>query len=709
VFVGVLPVFLFSGFIIDRLVEAQRRESEDLLTRTANELILAFDQEINSTIRTLEAMAQSEHLRRNDLKTYHGIASRILKTQPTWKNILILNTNGERLVSARFKYGQDIGKAIEPVSLAELLKTDQPTIGNIAFSKNQQDPAFAVRVPVHDDQGKIKLVLTAVISLKSTQELVTRFSTVPGEWVRALVDRNGTLGARSRTPEKFLGQSSSETLRKLIEKKFEGIDKTETLEKVRAYTSVARSKISGWSAAIAVPQDVLIAEAENTQWTSLFISLAMLFFSSIAAFYIATRLTRSIRAGSDGAAMLAKGLTPEIPSSPITEVEELRTSLLSASKLLQSRDKAKGEFLANMSHELRTPLGIILGMTDLLSKEAVPAEEQSRIWEIVQRNGQQLLRLINDILDFSKIEAERLVIEKINFNLRDLVADVTEDFSAMASIKEISLKLEIDKNVPEIVTSDPVRVRQVISNLIDNALKFTNKGYVETKVTCVDSQNIKITVKDTGIGLDEKQQGRLFKDFTQGDSSHTRKYGGTGLGLSLSRKLARLLKGDVRLVRSFPHEGSEFEFIFNIGVAESASEGPACASVTDKKPLRFRKGAKILLAEDSPDIASLVKLYLKPTGIEIDIATDGAIAVELAKVGSYDLILMDIQMPKMDGYEATGIIRAMGMKTPIIALTAHALDEHRNRAMATGFSAFLTKPIKKNELLEVLAGYHQLT
>ena len=700
VLVAVVPMLVFSGFVVQKLVESKRLESEELLLRSANELALAFDQEVVMAIHTLTAMSESTVLRRGEFNVYHAQLGRILKAQKTWKNILLLDITGNRILSARHPYGQGGGPAVDPDSFQAVLATGRPAVGNIKtrLTKGSNDVAFAVRVPVVVN-GSPKYVLSAVMDIDSIQSLVNRFSTVRGEWVRAISDRNGMLAARSRQPEKFVGGPVSETLRKLLLSRSTGIHETFTLEGIPAYTAIGVAPLSGWYSAIAVPRNVLTAQALNVQKTSLIIGFVLLLISASATVLISRHIVRSIKAGSQAAATLAKGITPQMPPSAIKELAELRSSLLSASDLLQTRERAKSEFLANMSHELRTPLGIVLGMSELLSKDTIPNDERPKTWEILRRNGQQLLRLINDILDFSKADANRLVVEKIEFNLRGLVAAVVEDFSAVASRKNVALILHQDPSAPETVVSDPVRVRQVVSNLVDNAVKFTNSGSVDVYLKG-DSRHPVICVDDTGIGLSEDQQKRLFQEFTQGDSSHTRKYGGTGLGLTLSRKVAKLLGGDVILLRSAVNSGSAFQFNF-----KNDREAVITESTGPRKPdavTRFKDGTRLLLAEDSPDNVSLVKLLLKSTGALLDVAKNGAEAVELALGNPYDLILMDIQMPEKDGYDATLLIRESGIKIPIVALTAHALDEHRSRALAVGCSDFLTKPIVKTELLEVL-------
>ncbi len=476
---------------------------------------------------------------------------------------------------------------------------------------------------------------------------------------------------------------------------------TLTLDNVRGVSTFRRGPYSGWYVSVALPLDVLEAEARSTQRGVLIVALFVVLLSAASTVFYSARIKRAIRASSEGAAVLARGEIPDMKRSRISELEDLRRSLVSASELLRSRERAKSDFLANMSHELRTPLGIVLGMTDLLSKDDVAPEDRARSWEIVKRNGRQLLRLIDDILDVSKVDAKSLTIEGVDFSLNDLTSSIVEDFTPRARENGIEIKFVRDAGSRDLINSDPVRVRQVVSNLVGNAVKFTHQGVVTVRHHSSPGDLVRLTVSDTGIGLDENQRAKLFTAFSQGDETHSRRYGGTGLGLSLSRKLAQLLGGDVVLLESRPGEGSVFEFTFRPNPSTAAFDARV-VETRARSEHGIPKGTRILLAEDSADNVALIETYLKRSGAQVSIASNGIVALELVEKGRFDLILMDIQMPDMDGYEATRIMRERGVTTPIVALTAHALDEHRSRALSGGFSDYLTKPIPRDALIETI-------
>lgn len=710
VIIATVPMMLLSGVVMNRLLKNTYDSSKRLLVKTADEMVMGVDHEIRTTIRTLEALSVVASLKRHNLKSFRNVIAQVNKTQNTWATIFLHDSKGKWLLNAEQPYGTKFGPPLEPESLLKTIATGRPTIGKIIRIPKDMLPSsygFAVRVPVKDQDNKVIYVLSAIITSDGLNNLMNRYGTAPNEWVRSLVDANGIVAARSRNPDKYIGGPATDTMLHFLNEKGQGLEAMKTLDGISAYTAFSTASFSGWHSAIAVPAEVLEAKTTDAKRTIVIMALAMFVLSTLVTLYFARWLRKTIKAGSDSAAVLAQGQVPKMEPSAITEVDTLRNSLLSASQLLRSRDRAKSEFLANMSHELRTPLGIVTGMIDLISNNVIPDDELNKSWEIVKRNGDQLLRLIDDILDLSKVEARRLNVEKIDFSIRDLVSLVVEDFSPKADERGIQLRTAFEERSPTIINTDPVRIKQIIYNLVGNAVKFTHKGHVEIRLHALNENVVRITVSDTGIGLNEQQQSVLFSEFTQGDSSHTRKYGGTGLGLSLSRKLARLLGGDVVLIASQPNKGSIFEITFQTYAKEVFSEvetsaDPKIETIKKSDPA---KTAKILLAEDSPDNVILIKAYLKQMKLDIEVAHNGLEALNLANTKNFDLILMDIQMPDMDGYEATRLLRAAGVQIPIVALTAHALTEHRTKALDAGFSDFLTKPIERERLIKVLHKY----
>ncbi len=378
----------------------------------------------------------------------------------------------------------------------------------------------------------------------------------------------------------------------------------------------------------------------------------------------------------------------------------------------EAANSAKSEFLANMSHEIRTPMNAIIGFSEVLAEQDL-TEEQREYVGIILRSGKALVELINDILDFSKIEAGRLSVEMANFSLARVLACVESIGRPRAEERNIAFDIIIGDDVPAHICSDAARLRQCLINLVGNAVKFTEQGHVHLKLSRREEEGramIRFDVEDTGIGIAEDKQEAIFDSFTQEDSATTRKYGGTGLGLAITRQLAELLGGRLEL-SSEQGKGSTFSLILPTGITRSEAAEQNLSR--DELAVSHREDeaevmevpqmkGRILVAEDTPTNQALVKLLLQKMGFSVDLAADGCQAVDKAQAQSFDMILMDMQMPNMDGYEATRRLRKVGLQTPIIALTAHAMTGDRQKCLAAGCTDYLTKPIDRSKLLDVL-------
>lgn len=401
----------------------------------------------------------------------------------------------------------------------------------------------------------------------------------------------------------------------------------------------------------------------------------------------------------------------ELESRVQERTADLEQALLrekKAKELAEEATKSKMTFLANMSHEIRTPMNAILGFADLLSFEKLTDEQQEFLARI-QVNGTLLLRIIDDILDLSKFEAGKMPIEKSALTYMDLVEEVVSSLSLMAQKKGILIEIEKTNDLPNEIYSDPVRLRQILVNLLGNALKFSNKGPIKIRVKSEKADGktqIATEVQDFGIGISEEGQRHIFQAFGQADSSIIRKFGGTGLGLVLSRHFARALGGNLSLLTSKEGEGSTFIFTIVSDHDEHLKETSARKKMTPKAPITLQDFAgqtvRVLLADDLADNQILIRRYLKSESFQVDFANDGFEAIQKAQENDYDVILMDVQMPGMDGLQATRKLRAQGYKRPIIALTAQALQEEIEKSLEAGCDAHLTKPIHRADLLRAL-------
>jgi signal transduction histidine kinase len=396
-------------------------------------------------------------------------------------------------------------------------------------------------------------------------------------------------------------------------------------------------------------------------------------------------------------------------------VAERTSALEEASHAAQEATRAKSAFLANMSHEIRTPMTAILGYADLMVDHSQTPSERLDSIQTIRRNAAHLLALINDILDLSKIEAGKMTVEEVEMSPVQVVTDVAMLMRGRAAEKGLAFAVEYRGPFLRMCRSDPTRLRQILLNLVGNAIKFTQSGGVRivcSLITCAeaDQNRIRFDVIDTGIGLTNEQQSRLFGAFVQADASTSRKFGGTGLGLNISRRLAQMLGGDI-FIHSVVNEGSMFSVEVRTGpIAEgiqiTSEEAMAMqpASRPVEAPLPSIDGARILLAEDGPDNQRLLTFVLRKAGAQVTLAENGRIALETALASRpFDAILMDMQMPEMDGYTAARRLRSNGYEGPIIALTANAMAGDRDLCLNAGCDDYATKPIDRRALLEAVS------
>ncbi len=483
--------------------------------------------------------------------------------------------------------------------------------------------------------------------------------------------------------------------------------------------------------ATTAPRAQLLAPVRELTVRLLIVSALIVALCGMIALVIARRLTSPLAAMTTSIQTYATGEGElNLPVGRDDELGELARAFRDLTHALEkalvdadASSRSKGEFLANMSHEIRTPLAAILGYVELLeSDEEIRADKQEldSALTTVRTNAHHLMTIINDILDMSKVEAGRMSFEKLEFSLVDLVVEVADLLGPRARGKEIQLEVKYASRVPTQITTDPTRLRQILLNLVGNAIKFTEVGGVILEISCTtDPAQLKIRVEDTGIGMTEAELESItrFEPFTQADSSTTRRYGGTGLGLKISKALVHLLGGNLEVTSEYGR-GSVFTFTIDAGdLSQREFVNPDRVRRSDPRSANTRvpadrksqaaaplEAARILLVEDAPDNQRLISHFLRRAGAEVEIVVNGQLAIDAVSARAKDalpqLILMDMQMPIRDGYSATQALRELGFNHPIIALTAHAMSGDRNRCLACGCDDFVTKPINRPDFIE---------
>jgi PAS domain S-box-containing protein len=406
-----------------------------------------------------------------------------------------------------------------------------------------------------------------------------------------------------------------------------------------------------------------------------------------------------------------------VVASDVSKFIGIENELISAKLAAEVANETKSAFLANMSHEIRTPLGAIIGFSELMLNGEMTHSEKMNHVEVIKRNGKLLSAIINDILDLSKVESGKIEFEKMDVSLKDLLTEMIVLLNLEATGKGIRLEVVSEGPIPNVIKTDPTRLRQILFNIVGNAIKFTDKGSVEVLVKLYkkDDKKLAFYIKDTGTGISRENIVRLFSPFSQADVTTTRKFGGTGLGLVLAKKLASALGGDVVLFESTIGVGSTFIITVDHGqdlskISTSIEKSwPAVAEIEPDSKSLFKKSElsklDVLVVDDSHDNLLFIQKVLSLSGAKVETAPNGKLGIEKAMSKHFDVILMDLQMPEMDGYEAAKELRRLNYDRPIIALTAHAMKEERKRTLASGFDDHITKPVDRKFLIQTLSTY----
>ena len=689
---------------------------------------------------------------------------------PAFRTLALVDMQGT-LKSADPMRGAN-GHSILGLSLADrdyvkkTIATGQPFVSEVFVSREMgADPIVMLTVPVNDQKNKMAGITGGSLRCSNFHQLLESISYMTHRELLILDQQNRVIFASSGAPFKPLENLSGSPMltaaRNSTKKAFRTERASKNARVEKWLTSMTRTK-AGWTIVLSQPLSVIVAESASFYFVTAIWVMIGLVISTLGARQLSKSLTRPVeglaerigRGVMNGGALQPTELPANAPleivqlvhdfdemavrlsdsyrqlQSALSDRERLNEELANVLADLETRVRArtaeladakeraeeasrlKSEFLANMSHEIRTPMNGFMGMLDVLLETPL-AEDQRDYVETARVSAGALLEILRDILDFSKIEAGRMELDPVPISIAALVEETVRTLDTVAARKGVELRRATRDNVPQVLIGDPVRLRQVLLNLVSNAIKFTGEGFIEVSASLDDGADdgasagnaiLRFTVTDTGIGLTAEQQRVIFEPFRQADGSTTRNYGGIGLGLSISRKLVALMDGEIG-VTSLPGEGSTFWFTARLGLANEsdALKGMGLAKLAGAVDASSSRALKILVAEDNPVNQRVVTTLLERRGHTVALADTGVAALQKAEQVNFDVILMDVQMPEMDGITAIRFLREQdtrrGTHTPVVVLTAHAMQGDRERFLAAGADGYVSKPIQL-ELLQ---------
>ena len=709
---AILPLALVAGGALFMIAKESREQVARAGLEISRALTTAVDAELERSLSAISALSVARALDEGDLARFHGAMGDVLKREATWLTILLADPSGKLLVDAARPFGAPLGPIVERESFDHVVRTRQPTIGNLARG---QSGAWAVplRVPVIR-QGELRYVLTAVIKPEGIRRVVDR-QQVPRDWVVSVFDASNSRAARSRQHDDYVGRDAGPSLKELmLGNAREGTGTTFTLEGDRVYTAYSRSPMTNWTVSIGIPSsfiDTAMWRSVAAYGTGIVLSIVL---GAFAAVLIGRSIARPIQDLGLSAQALGRREPLSLPASEIAEIRQVAQSLAVAADerargeaereellrraqqaraIAEDANRSKDEFLAMLGHELRNPLGAIANASQLLASR--DEEMRSHARGVIARQVQHLARMTDDLLDAARAMTGKIVLQRQPLELADAASRALATVRASGRAGNRRLAQQVTSVW---VDADPTRIEQIIGNLLGNALKFTPDAGTIALSVAREGDDAVLRVSDTGIGMSAALASRVFEPFVQGERPLDRSQGGLGIGLTLVRRLAELHGGSADAASDGPGSGSVFT------VRLPAIEPPV-ASRTRPAAAAPARSRDVLIVEDNPDARETLKRMLELEGHRVRVAEDGMAALETVRDAAPEIALIDIGLPRMDGYELARQIRALhGDKHPyLVAVTGYGLPEDRRRTREAGFDLHLVKPVDSAALAAVLA------
>lgn len=710
-----LPGVLLTGILVWRSFANNRAIAERRLLESARVDASALDREFDSTISVLQALATSPSLDRDDLGAFYQDARRGQATQPGWYTLLLLSLDGRQLVSTRVPWGTPLLPVAEPESLQRLVATKRPVVGVIRQGRTTSAYLFAIRVPVVRD-NILKYVLSAVVRVESLARVIPRQLPNSGEWTRSILDSEGTIAVRTRGAEGFIGAKASDPFRNLIQQHFESLTSQTTREGIPVYAAYSRG-LYGWTSVVVVPRASLDGPLWGSMAGLLFGGALLMFCSLVVVLIVSRRLATDLAEATTAADAVAHGRPLPPTRAHVAETARLQQSLTTAASLLERRarerdaemaradaarrdaeeaNQTKDQFLAVLGHELRNPLAPALTALELMKQRDPDVFRRER--EVLERQVAHMARLVNDLLDVSRLARGKVQLDRRRFELREAV-DRALDMTRPTIAQH---RHTLDVSVPAsglTIDGDVDRIVQVLSNLLTNAAKYTPPGGHIALIAEESDACVVIACEDDGPGIPADLAPKLFDPFAQGPRTLDRREGGLGLGLALARTFTELHGGTIRVEPRGSEGGSRFVVTFPLQRSE--------AVVPEPEPVARNAALdsqRILLVDDNVDVCEMLRAALEGAGHAVRIAANGQDAIDLAASFRFEIGVLDIGLPGMDGYELALRLRAIHSGIRLIALTGYGQSGDLEAAAAAGFDAHCAKPVTIAGLLDHIEG-----